>query len=123
MITPNLITNIDKEFRGLKVDRGYKLIKANLDKIRTVEATYRFKSPEEKRDIEVSFCIPRHFIRQENPIADIGTLSKICYGLTLNDNYTMERLKISNEKIKAEYFNSFDSTTIKITFPKYNIME
>lgn len=121
MIDPDVITNIDNMFRGTRAGKEYKLIKANLDKPRTVEATYKYKSRELNKDIELTFSIPRFFINNENPIVDIGTLSDICRGLELNDNYVMECLNISSEKVKVEFFNRFDYTGIKITTPRYNI--
>lgn len=105
-------------FRGIRAGKEYKLIKANLDKYRTVEATYRYKSRELNKDIELTFSIPRFFLNYEDPIVDIGTLSDICRSLELNESYVIECLNISSEKIRVEFFNKFDYTSMKITIPR-----
>lgn len=122
MITPEVISSIDNMFRGIRAGKEYKLIKANLDKSRTVEATYRYKSRELNKDIELTFSIPRFFLNYEDPIVDIGTLSDICRSLELNESYVIECLNISSEKIRVEFFNKFDYTSMKITIPRDNVI-
>lgn len=122
MIKPEIISKINSILKDLKVDKHYKLIKANLERVRSVEATYRcFEGNRE--DYEVAFSIPRYYMQEENPIDDIKALSSICKNIVLNSKYSLERLRISDEKIKAEYFNNFDSTTMKVTIPKNSIID
>ncbi|MGX4598939.1 hypothetical protein [Faecalimicrobium sp. JNUCC 81] len=123
MIKNNAIEIIADAFIGIKAHSKFKLIKADLDKSRYVEATYRYKNKEENKDIELTFSVPRFYISNEDPIVDIGTLSTICRNLSLHDNYYMNCLNISNEKIKAEFFNRFDNTTIKVKTSRDSLLD
>lgn len=112
-IEKDLLTSIENSFRGMKLHSGFKLIKTNFDK-RRVEATYKHKDKEMCVEMEMQFFIPRFYLGQEDPIQEVVTLTNICRGLFVNENYEMYGLNITRETIKAEFFNPNDSTSIKV---------
>ncbi|WP_195251055.1 hypothetical protein [Romboutsia sp. 1001713B170207_170306_H8] len=123
MIKTDAIEVIDSAFRGIIADDKYKLVKANLNKGRYVEATYKYKNKYIDREIELNFLIPRFYIGDNDPIADIGTLSSVCRGLKLHDNYYMDNLRISKEKIDVEFYNKLDFTRISVRTLRDSLLE
>lgn len=108
-----LLISIENSFRGMQLHNEFKLIKTNFDK-RRVEATYKHKDTDMCVEMEMQFFIPRFHIGHEDPIEEVVTLSNICRGLSINENYQMYGLNITRETIKAEFFNPADSTSIKV---------
>lgn len=112
-IEKDLLTSIENSFRGMLLHSGFKLIKTNFDK-RRVEATYKHKDKDMGVEMEMQFFIPRFHLGQEDPIQEVATLSNICRGLSINENYEMFGLSITRETVKVEFFNPVDSTSIKV---------
>lgn len=113
-IENDLLMSIENSFRGMKLSKGFKLVKTNFEKKR-VEATYKYKDRLTCKDIQIKFFIPRFYVGSEDPIEEIGTLSSICRSLSIHENYYMYALNVGREKISAEFFNISDSTSIKVT--------
>lgn len=112
-ITPALIERVDDELRCIHLNDRFKFVKAQLDKIRP-EATFRLKDKDFEEEIEIRYSIPRKFFG-EGPIEDIETMINICKNINLHSKYRMQTINISTLKVRAEYYNKEDGTSIRIS--------
>lgn len=112
-VTPALIERLDSELRCIQLNDRFKFVKAQLDKTRP-EATFRFKDKDFEEDIEIKYSIPQKYFG-ENPIEDIETMINICKNINLHSKYKMQTINISTLKVKAEYYNKEDGTSIRVS--------
>lgn len=112
-ITPELVERLDDELRCIHLNNRFKFVKAQLDKSRP-EATFKLKDKVSEEDIEIRYSIPSKFFG-ESPISDIETMINICKNINIHSKYKMQTINISPLKVKAEYYNNEDGTSIRIS--------
>ena len=112
-LTTEIFEMVDDELRCIQLDNRFKFIKAQLDKPRP-EATFMYKDNDSEVDMEIKYSVPKKFFGA-GVVKDIETLMNICKSIHINANYKMQNINIGTRKVKGEYYNKQDGTSITIS--------